>query len=180
MTKFTDNLWSDLMEQHGPTLDHTEPPQPRRRRRRGVVAGSTLGLAGVGAGLVLALSGTAATTPAFAVTKSNDGSVLVNLNYTQNENLPGVNQKLAAMGTNEAITIYMAKGPAPAAGPVTCSPATGAAAPSGPGVKVLVGSNGTEVIKAGQSAGNTAEGTFHLSRCVVKNASYTGNTGAGS
>ena len=25
MTKFTDNLWSDLMQEHGPTLDHTDP-----------------------------------------------------------------------------------------------------------------------------------------------------------
>ena len=32
-------------------------------------------------------------------------------------------------------------------------------------MKVLVGTNGTEVIGPGQSAGNTAEGTFHLARC---------------
>ena len=180
MTKFTDNLWSDLMEEHGHTLDNTDPQPPRRRRRPRVLAASTLGLAGIGAGLVLALSGTAATSPALAVTKSSDGSVLVKLDYAQNQNLPQVNAKLAAMGTNEGITIYMAKGPAPAAGPVTCSAATGPAAPSGPTVKVLTGTNGTETIKPGESGGNTAEGTFHLDHCVVSNASYTGNTGAGS
>jgi hypothetical protein len=111
MTKFTDNLWSDLMEEHGHTLDNTDPQPPRRRRRPRVLAASTLGLAGIGAGLVLALSGTAATSPALAVTKSSDGSVLVKLDYAQNQNLPQVNAKLAAMGTNEGITIYMAKGP---------------------------------------------------------------------
>ena len=180
MTKFTDNLWSDLMQEHGPTLDHTDSQQPRRRRRPRVLAGGTLGLAGIGAGLVLALSGTAGTAPAFAVTKTDDGSVLVNLDYVQNQNLGQVNAKLAAMGTNEAITIFMATGPAPTPGPVTCSAATGAAAPSGPEVKVLTGTNGTEVIKAGQSGDNTAEGSFHMDRCVVSNASFSGNTGAGS
>ena len=77
-----------------------------------MLAGGTLGLAGIGAGLVLALSGTAGTAPAFAVTKTDDGSVLVNLDYVQNQNLGQVNAKLAAMGTNEAITIFMATGPA--------------------------------------------------------------------
>jgi len=180
MTKFTDNLWSDLMQEHGPIPDGDDHPQPRRRRRPRVVAGATLGLAAIGAGLVMALSGAAGTTPAFAVTKTSDGSVLVKLDYAQNQNLPQVNAKLAAMGTHEAITIDMARGPAPTPGPVTCTPATGAAAPSGPRVKVLNGPNGTEVIKPGESADNTAEGTFHLNRCVVSNAGFSGNTGAGS
>jgi hypothetical protein len=52
-------------------------------------------------------------------------------------------------------------------------------------VKVLVGTDGTEVIGSGQSAGNTAEGAFHLDHCVVTgdtgsgNTGNTGNTGAG-
>jgi hypothetical protein len=48
-----------------------------------------------------------------------------------------------------------------------------------------VGTNGTEVIGAGQSAGNTAEGSFYLARCTVAPDSdtgpgtgNTGNTGA--
>jgi hypothetical protein len=161
-------------------------PEPRRARLRRprLVAGGTLGLVGVGAALVLALGGTAATTPAFAVTTSSDGSVLVHLNYTSDQNLPQVNQKLAAMGTHEQIGIAMATGPAPTSGPVTCTPAPRASSTSGPPVKVLVGANGTEVISQGESAGNTAEGTFHLASCGVYPAStslstlrgYSGNS----
>jgi hypothetical protein len=151
------------------------------RGRPRVLAGSTLGLAGVGAALVLALSGSAAP-PAFAITKQPDGSVLVKLNYVQNENLAQVDQKLKEMGTNEQISIDMAPGAATVDGPVTCTPAAGASRPSGPQVKVLVGSNGTEIIGAGQSGGNTAEGSFHLNHCVVTSdtgSGNTGNTGAG-
>ena len=94
---------------------------PRQR----VFAGGTLGLAGVGAALLLALGGSAAS-PAFAITTSNDGSVLVQLNYNTQQNLPQVNRKLVAMGTHEQITIYMAPGAASVSGPVSCTPAPGA------------------------------------------------------
>ena len=67
----------------------------------------------------------------------------------------------------------MATGPATTSGPVTCTPAPGASSTSGPPVKVLVGANGTEVISQGESAGNTAEGTFHLASCGV----YPADTG---
>jgi hypothetical protein len=144
----------------------------RTRLRLPVLAGSTLGLAGVGAALLLALGGTAATTPAFAITQDANG-VLVHLNYNTNENLPEVNAKLAAMGLHEAVTIYMASGPASVGGPVTCTQGPGATKP----VRVLVGANGTETIAAGQSAGNTAEGSFHLVHCIVKSDNNSGNTG---
>jgi hypothetical protein len=152
-----------------------------RRRRPRLLAGSTLGLAAVGAALVLVLGGSTAP-PAFAITREGDGSVLVQLNQT--ENLPQVNAKLTAMGTHEQITIYEAAGPAPVSGAVTCTPGPGAGQPRPP-VKVLQGTNGTEVIGSGQSAGNSGEGTWHLARCTVAPDSdtgpgtgNTGNTGA--
>jgi hypothetical protein len=153
----------------------------RTWRRLPVFAGSTLGLAGVGAALVLILGGSTAP-PAFAVTRTADGSVLVKLSYAQHQNLPQVNQKLAEMGTNEQIGIVMGSGPAPVGGAVTCTPQPGV---SGPTVRVLDGTDGTEVIKPGESGGNTAEGTFHLVSCGVYPAhtslstlrGYTGNSG---
>ena len=146
-------------------------------RRPRALAGGSLGLAGIATGLVLALGGTAATAPAaFAVTRSSDGTVQVELNYLSNQNLPQVEAKLAAMGTGEAVTLDMASGPATASGPVTCTPGAGV---SGPTLKVLVGTNGTETIGAGQSAGNTAEGTFHLADCTAVSSSAAGNSGAG-
>jgi hypothetical protein len=153
-------------------------PRARRTRLRlPVLAGSTLGLAGVGAAILLALGGTAATTPAFAITQDANG-VLVHLNYNTDQNLPQVNAKLAAMGIHQRVGIAMASGAASASGPVTCTQGPGANKP----VKVLVGANGTETIHAGQSAGNTAEGTFHLVRCVATGGNWsgiTGNTGNG-
>jgi hypothetical protein len=186
MTKFADNLWSDLVRDHGPTLAHADRPEPgwagraRVLRRPRVLAGGTLGLAGVGAALVLALGGTAATTPAFAITTSSDGSVLVHLNI--NSSLPQVNAKLAGMGTDEQIGIAMAPGPAAVSGPVTCAPHPGV---SGPTVRVLDGPNGTEVISPGQTGDNTGVGTWHLASCGVYPAhtslstlrGYTGNSG---
>ena len=178
MSRFTDNLWSDLVDEHGPTLAQAQRPGSGRGRRPRprILAGSTLGLAGVGTALVLALGGSAAA-PAFAVTRSGDGSVLVQLSYAKDQNLGQVNAKLAAMGTGEQVTIYMAPGPATAPGAVTCTPTAGT---SGPPVRVLDGDNGTEVIKPGESGGNTAEGTFHLGRCTVANTSANaGNSGNG-
>ncbi|HEY4828985.1 MAG TPA: hypothetical protein VIH85_19580 [Solirubrobacteraceae bacterium] len=137
-----------------------------RRSRPRLLAGGTLGLAGVGAALVLILGGSAAS-PAFAITKSSDGSVLVHLNI--NSSLPQVNAKLAAMGTHEQIGIAMAPGPAAVSGPVTCAPRPGV---SGPTVRVLDGPNGTEVITPGQTGDNTGVGTWHLASCSV----YPANT----
>jgi len=184
MSDFTDNLWRDLVREHGATLARTDRPAPahaarvRFLRRPRILAGSTLGLAGIGAALLLALGGTAATAPAFAVTRNNDGSVLVHLNYVKDLNLPQLNAKLHSMGLHEGVTIWMASGAARVSGSVTCSQGPGATTP----VKVLVGANGTEVIGSGQSAGNTAAGAFHLDHCVVTgdNVSATGgNSGNG-
>jgi hypothetical protein len=136
-------------------------------------------LAGVAAAVVLALGGSTAA-PAFAITRASDGSVLVRLNYAQHLNLPQVNGRLTAMGTHEQITIYMASGAAAVGGAVTCTPGPGAGLPRTP-VRVLVGADGTEVIAAGGSGGNTGEGTFHLDHCTVAPDSDTGpgtgNTG---
>jgi hypothetical protein len=170
MTKFTDHLWRDLAREHGATLALAERPAPGRApllRRPRVLAGSTLGLAGVGTALVLTL-GAASTTPAYAVTTNGDGSVQVTIN--QNSALPQANAKLTAMGIHEQVTIDMASGPAAVSGPVTCTPAPGV---SGPPVQVLVGINGTEVI----DSGNTGAGTWHLAACHTTGDTGSGNTG---
>lgn len=143
-------------------------------RRPRMLAGGSLGLAGISAGLVLALGGSTAA-PAFAVTRSSDG-VLVRLNYTTptERTIGQLNAKLASMGIPEGVTIYMAAGGASASGPVTCAQGPGATTP----VRVLVGDNGTETIAPGQSAGNTGEGAFHLDRCVVTTNGGAGNAGS--
>jgi hypothetical protein len=173
MSKYTDQLWRDLVREHGATLAHADRPVPGRAsllRRPRVLAGSTLGLAGVGTALVLVL-GAASSTPAYAITTNGDGSVLVTIN--QNSALPQANAKLAAMGIHEQVAIYMASGAAAVSGPVTCTPAPGVSNPQGPPVKVLVGTNGTEVI----DSGNTGAGTWHLAACHLTGDTGSGNTG---
>lgn len=144
-----------------------------RQRRSRLVAGSSLGLAGIGAALVLALGGTAATSPAFAITMHHDGSVLVTLNGR--EDIAQANQKLAAMGINEQITLYPSAHPTAASGPENCTAAPGAGAPNPP-IKLVVNTN---------NADNT--GTTGAVLCVVGPHAYSGpypgtagGTGAGN
>ena len=176
MSKYTDQLWRDLVREHGATLVHADRPKPGRaalHRRPRVLASSTLGLAGVGTALVLVL-GAASSTPAYAITTSGDGSVQVTIN--QFSALPQANAQLTAMGIHEQIIIDMASGPAAVSGAVTCAPAPGV---SGPQVKVLIGTDGTQVI----GSGNTGAGTWHLASCTLTGDSgsgNSGNTGSGS
>jgi hypothetical protein len=46
--------------------------------------------------------------------------VQVRLNYATNQNLPQVEDKLAAMGTHEKVLIQIARGAATTTGPVQC------------------------------------------------------------
>jgi hypothetical protein len=148
-------------------LAHADRPEPGRAGRGAllrprVLAGGTLGLAGVGAALVLALSAGGAAAPrAYAITKHSDGSLTVSLNA--DAGLVGVNRKLAAMGADEHIEFQMAQGPAAVSGPVNCVPTPQGASVSGPPVNLTVGAGvtNTETI----AAGNTGAGTWHVATC---------------
>ncbi len=164
MSSFADHLWQDLVRDHGPELARAGNYRSRRWavvRRPRVLAAGTLGFGAAVAAIVLAAGGT----PAYAVTTSSNGSILVTLNQTSA--LPQVNAKLASMGVPESISIQMGSGTAPVAGFVTCSPAPGV---SGPTVEVLNGSNGTDVIPSG----NTGAGTWYLASCTVYSSAGSG------
>jgi hypothetical protein len=186
MTKFTDNLWSDLMQEHGSTIANASRPGPRRWSRSRIVAGGTLAVAVAGTALGLGLTSTGATaaaasgtgaakvvTDAYTITKTSDNSVVVQIN--QSTSLPAANAKLAAMGIHEFVEIDMASGPASVSGAVACTPGAGV---SGPALKVLVGTNGTEVIAPGTTGDNTGVGTWHLASCATTNGRGS-NTGIG-
>jgi hypothetical protein len=162
----------------------TARPARRTRLRSRVLAGGTLGLAGVGAALVLALSaGGAAAPPAFAITHKADGSVLVKFNaVTDGQKYHGylyaVDHMLVTKYQEEILVGY-APGPATVPGPVTCTPMKDADSglPQTP-VKVLLGDNGTAVIPSG----TTGAGTVHLSSCALyidAPGKYAGNSGVG-
>lgn len=150
-----------IAEPPDPRPARTAPKRPARKWTG--LAGSTLGLAGVGAAVVLALSGSAAP-PAFAITRSSNGSVLVRISRL--ESLPVANQKLAAMGIHEQVTIFMARGPATLKGPVACRPAPGARV-SGPPLRVLIGADGTDNYGPARTPGVVGVDTYHLDHCVI-------------
>ncbi len=186
MTKFTDSLWRDLAHEHGPTLMQADRPEGRAGgvrflRRPRVLAGSTLGLAGVGAALVLALgAGGAAAPPAYAITHQADGSVLVTFNTVTDGQpyhgyLYAVDHMLATK-YQETILVNYAPGRAVVPGPINCTPASVPAEDAGAKtpVKVLLGNDGTAVIPSG----TTGAGTVHLSSCALfKALPGTGNSG---
>lgn len=187
MTKFTDNLWSDIAAEHGPAIERAERPAAGRTRHPGLIAGGTLALAVGGTALGLGLTSTGGApaggtsagttqvrTAAFSITKSSDGSVLLHIN--RYSSIVTINNKLASMGIREGVSIEMGTGPATVKGPVSCTREPGV---SGPAIKVLVGSNGTEVNGPGTTGGNTGEGTFHLMSCAITPSNADGGTGSG-
>src|SRR5581483_4437234 len=75
MTNFADQLFDDLMREHGPALARTGPAAHPRRpittRRTLLAGGGTLAVAGAIAGTLVTGTGT----PAYAVTKNPDGTI---------------------------------------------------------------------------------------------------------
>jgi hypothetical protein len=185
MTKFTDNLWSDLAREHGPALAQIDRPRPGYPLRPGVIAGSTLVLAVGGTALGLGLTSTGGGTPAGGITKAvtaaytitemSNGSVLVQVN--QQQSIVAADARLSSLGINEKVSVFPKPGAATVSGPVTCTPVDGASKQQP--VQVLLGTNGTEVIPPGTTGDNTGVGTWHLASCVVFPAGYKGNSGAG-
>ena len=160
----------ELSNHSGQARARTRRPRPR------LLAASTLGLAGVGAALVLVLGGSAAP-PAFAITRASDGSVLVEFNYAGPRTLLDVDGTLVAK-YHETILVNQASGPATIKGPVHCAPTPDPEGnlPSGPAVRVLLGDDGTGVIPAG----DTGAGTVHLTSCNAYVSYPNSNTGAGN
>ena len=93
MTKFADELFDDLMREHGPELTQARPPAPARRRMaaRPLWLGTgAAGLAAAGTAAVLVLGGSPAYA-AYTVT-SHQGTVGVSVN--QASGIAGANAAL--------------------------------------------------------------------------------------
>jgi hypothetical protein len=150
MTRFSDQLFDDLMREHGPALAHTTPPAPRGPRltaRQALLAGGgTLAVAGVIAGTLAAGSGTPAThvagngTSAYAVTNNPDGTIT--LAVYKKSGFAGVNARLHQLGDNQVVVVPIEQGcPRPPA-PVV----------SGQGHRITTGvaisPNGSVIVKA--------------------------------
>jgi hypothetical protein len=107
MTKFADQLFDDLMQEHASTLAHTRPPTARRHitRRRTLLAAGAGGVAvAATAGALVAGSGT----PAYAVTKNADGTVTVAV--YQKSGIAGANAKLRQLGDSQVVVVPVEPG----------------------------------------------------------------------
>jgi hypothetical protein len=101
MTKFEDQLYADLMREHGPALAGTQLPAASRRHiasRRVLLATGAGGVAVAAAAGALAAGGG---TPAYAVTANSDGTVTVAV--YQASGIAQANAKLHQLGDNVVV-----------------------------------------------------------------------------
>jgi len=97
MSRFENNLWDELVREHG--ADDVRPIRAtsRGRARRGLVVGTSLSVVAAAAAAVIGL--TAGTvTPAFAVTNNSNGTVTITIN--QIAGVTGANAELTALGVS--------------------------------------------------------------------------------
>src|SRR5579862_3936642 len=128
MTKFADQLFDDLMREHGPALAHTTlPAQPRNHittrhittrhiTTRGTLlaGGGALAVAGAVAGALVAVNGTpahpagSATPAAYTVTKNPDGTIT--LAVYQESGIAGANARLHTLGDKQVVVVPIEQG----------------------------------------------------------------------
>jgi len=116
MTKFADQLFDDLMREHGSTLTNAGPPAPRghvaTRRALLAVGGGGVAVAAA-AGVLVATAGAnpaahsglaaAGNTPAYAVTNNANGTVT--LAVYQKDGIAGANAKLHELGDSQVYVV---------------------------------------------------------------------------
>ena len=107
MTKFSDQLFDDLMQEHGQALAGVGVPAARRRHvpRPVMLTAGVGGLAAVAAVGTLVASGG---TPAYAVTTNSDGTVTLAL--YQKSGIPGANAKLNQVGDGRVVVVPVEPG----------------------------------------------------------------------
>jgi hypothetical protein len=121
MTKFEDQLFDDLMREHGSTLTNARRPAPRRRvaTRRALLAvgGGGVALAAT-AGVLVATGGgnppghsanvAGGKTPAYALTTHSNGTIT--LAVYQQSGIAAANARLRALGDSQVYVVPVGAG----------------------------------------------------------------------
>lgn len=108
MTKFADQLFDDLMREHGSTLARTRPSASRRpiaSRKTLLATGTGVVAAAATVGGLMASGGG---TPAFALTTHPNGTVTLDV-YTE-PGIAGINSKLHQDGDNQVFVVPVEPG----------------------------------------------------------------------
>jgi hypothetical protein len=189
MTRFSEQLFDDLMREHGPALEQISPrAHPRRRvteRWSLLAGGGTLAAAAAVAGALAAGSAS----PAYAVTRNADGTIT--LAVYQRSGFAGANARLRQLGDKQVVVVPVEAGcprpPAPAVSALGDRITTGIA-PSGNG-SVTVNAQGIpagDILVVGvETSGQTRLSVATLTSppapsCISMPAPPPGNTGSGS
>jgi hypothetical protein len=123
MTKFADQLYADLMRQHGSVLAATRPPAPSRRHiasRGALVATGAGGLAVAATAGVLVTGGG---TPAYALTTNHDDTIT--LAVYQESGITQANARLRQLGDNVVVVPVRPGCPSLSSLPAPALPAKG-------------------------------------------------------
>jgi len=104
MTRFADQLFDDLMREHGSTLTHTRVPAAPKRHPAVRPVLLTAGAGGLAvAATVGALVATGGGTPGYAVTTHTDGTVT--LAVYQESGIAGANAQLHRLGDDRVVVV---------------------------------------------------------------------------
>jgi hypothetical protein len=190
MTKFADQLFTDLMREHGPTLAQTRPPAPGRHiasRRRLLAAGTGFVAVAATVGGLVASSGGG--TPAYALSTHPNGTVT--LDVYRESGIAAINARLQQLGDSQVFVVPVEPGcprPAPpAVSPIGVEISVGAARSSDGSVTVdAYGIPAGDILVVGFVA--TANGTYGGSivssppapSCISLPAPPGGGSGSGS
>ncbi|HEX4832317.1 MAG TPA: hypothetical protein VH478_14635 [Trebonia sp.] len=102
MSRFENQLFDDLMREHGPSLaGATRPARDGHRPRPALAVAGVAGLAiaGTAAGLLATGGGT----PAYAVTKNPDGTITLAVH--QSSGIAGANARLHQLGAKQVVVV---------------------------------------------------------------------------
>jgi hypothetical protein len=111
VTKFEDQLFDDLMREHGPGLARTSRPAPPKRHstaRRTLLATGGVGIAAAAAITGAVVTGGATPAPAYAVTNNPDGTVT--LAVYDKAGIAQANARLHQLGDKQVFVVPVAPG----------------------------------------------------------------------